>query len=247
VTLLQVVRALGPIDAKSVRRDPLLRWLIAYPLAMALLVRWGVPIVRVHLIARFQFDVQPYYGLLMSFVLLLPPMLAGIVVGFLLLDQRDDQTLTALQVTPLTLSGYLSYRITVPTVVSFVVTLAMPPLAGLLDIGPVATVIAALSSCLLAPIYAVFLGAFASNKVQGFALAKALGVLLIPPLVAYFVNPPWQILFGLDPLYWPVKVFWLVEANAVIAWVYLAVGSVMQLFVLRFLLHRMNRMNHRGT
>jgi fluoroquinolone transport system permease protein len=100
---------------------------------------------------------------------------------------------------------------------------------------------------LLAPIYAVFLGAFASNKVQGFALAKALGVLLIPPLVAYFVNPPWQILFGLDPLYWPVKVFWLVEANAVIAWVYLAVGSVMQLFVLRFLLHRMNRMNHRGT
>jgi fluoroquinolone transport system permease protein len=183
----------------------------------------------------------------MSFVLLLPPMLAGIVVGFLLLDQRDDQTLTALQVTPLTLSGYLSYRITVPTVVSFVVTLAMPPLAGLLDIGPVATVIAALSSCLLAPIYAVFLGAFASNKVQGFALAKALGVLLIPPLVAYFVNPPWQILFGLDPLYWPVKVFWLVEANAVIAWVYLAVGSVMQLFVLRFLLHRMNRMNHRGT
>ena len=244
MTLLEVVRALGPIDGKSVGRDPLLRWLIVYPLAMALLVRWGVPILRTHLIARFQFDLHPYYGLLMSFVPLITPMLAGIVVGFLLLDQRDDQTLTALQVTPLTLSGYFAYRITVPTVVSFVVTLAVLPLAGLLDLGPLASVAAALSSCLLAPIYALFLGAFASNKVQGFALSKALGVLLVPPLVAYFVNPPWQFLFGLDPLYWPVKFFWLVESRAVIAWVYLAIAIIVQIFVLRFLLQRMN---HRVT
>ena len=244
MTIFEVVRALGPIDVKSVRRDPLLRWLIVYPLAMALLIRWGVPILRAHLLTRFQFDLHPYYGLFMSFVLLMTPVLAGIVIGFLLLDQRDDQTLTALQVTPLTLSGYFAYRIAVPTVVSFVVTLAVLPLAGLLDLGPLATVIAALSSCLLAPIYAVFLGAFASNKVQGFALSKALGVLLLPPLVAYFVNPPWQFLFGLDPLYWPVKVFWLVEAKAVIAWVYLAIAIIVQVFVLRLLLQRMN---HRGT
>jgi fluoroquinolone transport system permease protein len=196
------------------------------------------------LIARFRFDLHPYYGLLMSFVLLMPPMLAGIVVGFLLLDQRDDQTLMALQVTPLTLSGYFAYRITVPTALSFVVTLAVLPLAGLSDLGLLATIIAALSCCLLAPIYAVFLGAFASNKVQGFALAKALGVLLVPLLVAYFVNPPLQFLFGLDPLYWPVKVFWLVEANAAIAWEYLIIAIIVQIFVLSLLLQRMNR---RGT
>jgi fluoroquinolone transport system permease protein len=47
----------------------------------------------------------------MSFVLLMTPMLAGIVVGFLLLDQRDDQTLTALQVTPRHTAAVLPRRV----------------------------------------------------------------------------------------------------------------------------------------
>ena len=237
---VDIIRALGPIDTKSVLRDPLLRWLIFYPLLMAGLIRWGVPVLRIHLIARFQFDLFPYYPLLMSFVVLMTPMLAGTVIGFLLLDQRDDQTLTALQVTPLTLSGYFAYRIAVPTVLSFGVTLAVVRFAGLLQVAPFALIGASLGCCLLAPMYALFLGAFASNKVEGFALSKALGVLSVPPLVAYFVEPPWQFLFGLDPLYWPAKVFWVASANSSVAWAYLLIGMLMQLFVLRLLMSRLN-------
>lgn len=240
MTVLEVVRALGPIDAKSIRRDPLLRWLIFYPLVLAVLIRWGVPILRAHLIARFQFDLQPYYPLLMSFVVLMTPMLAGVVVGFLLLDQRDDQTLTALQVTPLTLSGYFAYRIAVPTALSFFITLVVFPITGLVALGPFALVGAGLSSCLLAPLYALFLGTFANNKVQGFALTKALGILLIPPLIAYFVLPPWQVLFGVDPLYWPAKFLWLALSNVNDAWMYLIVGLLLQWILLRFLIRRMN-------
>jgi fluoroquinolone transport system permease protein len=241
MTILGVVRALGPIDARSVRRDPLLRWLIFYPLVMALLIRWGVPILRTYLLARFQFDLNPYYPLLMSSVLLMTPMLAGIVVGFLLLDQRDDQTLIALQVTPLTINGYFAYRITVPTLLSFGVTVAIFPVAGLLQLAPFALIGASFGACLLAPIYALFLGAYASNKVQGFALSKAVGVLLIPPVVAYFIDSPWQILFGLDPLYWPAKVLWLLATNSSAAWRYLLTGMLVQLVVLRLLMSRMNR------
>ena len=172
------------------------------------------------------------------------PMLAGIVVGFLLLDQRDDQTLTALQVTPLTLSGYFAYRIAVPTVVEFFRNAGGVSLTGLVALGPFALVSAGLSSCLLAPLYALFLGTFANEQGPGVCADESLGILLVPPLVAYFVHPPWQVLFGVDPLYWPVKVFWLVEAEAVNAWVYLAIAIIVQIFVLRLLLQRMN---HRVT
>lgn len=41
-------------------------------------------------------------------------MVFGVVTGFLLLDERDDRTLTALQVTPLPLRAYIFYRVTVP-------------------------------------------------------------------------------------------------------------------------------------
>jgi fluoroquinolone transport system permease protein len=241
MTIVDVVKALGPIDAKSVRRDPLLRWLVFYPLLMAAILRWGVPLLRNHLMIRYQFDLEPYYSLLMSVVLLMTPMLAGTVVGFLLLDQRDDQTLIALQVTSLTLGGYFVYRVAVPTLLSFVVTVLVLPVTGLLRLGPFVLMVTALSACLLAPLYALFLGAFAANKVQGFALAKAAGVLFVPLLVAYFVEPPLQLLFGIDPLYWPAKFLWAINSRDGAGWIYLLVGVLFQWTLLRFLMRRLNR------
>lgn len=241
---MQALKALGPIDARNVSRDPLLRWLVFYPLLIGGLIRWGAPLLAARLMAQFHFELIPYYPLLMSFVLLMSPMLTGMVVGFLLLDQRDDQTLTALQVTPLTLNGYLAYRISVPTMLGLVTTLIIFPLAGLVEIefGPL--LLAGLSAAPLAPFYALMLATFAENKVQGFALAKALGVLLVPPVVAYFVSPPWQWIFGLVPLYWPAKSLWLLLAGETGYWFYLLVGLLYQFALLTILLRRFNRAMH---
>lgn len=238
---MQVLRALGPIDAKSISRDPLLRWLVFYPLLLTGLIRWGVPLLAVRLMVQFQFDLVPYYPLLLSFILLITPMLAGMVIGFLLLDQRDDQTLTALQVTPLTLNGYLVYRLSLPTLLSLVITLLILPLTGLVEIRWESLLMAALSAAPLAPFYALVLAAFAANKVQGFALTKALGILLLPPLMAYFVSPPWQWVFGLVPLYWPVKLFWLLHADEPSCLFYLAVGLLYQFLLLIILLRRFTK------
>ncbi len=120
-----VIKALGPIDIRNVLRDPLLRWIVFMPLLIGYLIRWGVPILSTYLATKFQFDLVPYYHLIMSSMLLLMPGFCGMIIGFLLLDQRDDQTLTALQVTPLRLTGYLIYRISLPLVVSIILTLLL--------------------------------------------------------------------------------------------------------------------------
>jgi fluoroquinolone transport system permease protein len=240
VTIVEIARALGPVDAKNIRRDPLLRWLIFYPLLLAVVIRWGMPILEGHLRTRFDFDLQPYHPLLMSFVMLMTPMLAGIVIGFLLLDQRDDQTLTALRVTPLTLSGYFAYRIAVPTALSFAITVVVFPITALVLLSPLALAAASAGASLLAPLYALFLGTVANNKVQGFALTKALGILLVPPLIAYFVRWPWQLLFGLDPLYWPAKFLWSVSVGDP-ALMYLLAGIAFHFVLLRLLMRRMIR------
>jgi fluoroquinolone transport system permease protein len=237
----QIVAALGPIEAKSIRRDPLLRWLLFYPVLIAGLLRWVAPVLREYLLGRFQFDIAPLYPLLLSFVLLMTPMLAGLVVGFLLLDQRDDKTLLALQVSPLGLNGYFVFRITVPAFLSFIVSVIVLPITGLSGFEPFSIVLAALAACLLAPLYALFLGVFAANKVQGFALAKAAGVLLVPPAVAYFVFPPVQWLFGLDPLYWPAKFLWESASNHANAWLYLSVGVLFHWGLLHLLMKRLIR------
>ena len=237
-TALAVVRALGPVDLKSVARDSLLRWLIAVPIVFALLFRWGTPAVSHWLGDRYGFDLTPYYPLLTSFLVLMVPTMLGSVVGFLLLDQRDDRTLTALQVTPLTVEGYLVYRTAIPMAVSVPVMMASIAIADLVTVGVVQALAAAIQAAPVTPLYALFVGAFAANKVQGFALLKGAGVLTWPPIVAWFVSSPWQLAFGIDPLYWPLKVFWMLECGAPSVWPYFLGGLAYQSFLVAVLLSR---------
>lgn len=240
MTPWKAVRVLVGIDARSIARDSLLRWMVLFPLLLAVLVRWGAPLLAQVLRERFAFALEPYYPLLMSFVLSAMPMLSGMIIGFLLLDQRDDRTLSALQVTPLTLGGYLAYRLGLPMAMSLASTLAFLPLTGLMVMSFPFLILAALAAAPLAPFYALTLGAFAQNKVQGFALTKATGVLLVAPAAAWFVHEPWQWAFGLVPLYWPSKVYWLLEAGAGggRTALVLAAGLVYQACVVAWLLRR---------
>jgi fluoroquinolone transport system permease protein len=246
MNILRAYQALGPVDVHSVRRDSLLRWFIFLPLLLVIVLRIAVPIATQLVWERLRFDLRPYYHLINSFLYLIMPMLVGMVLGFLLLDQRDDQTLTALQVTPLSLNGYLAYRISLPLLIALVTTLLMVPLAGLGEVKIWAHLAAALCAAPLAPMYALFNAALAQNKVQGFAVMKASSVISIPPLVAYFVTSGWQWLFGLVPTYWPVKVYWLLQAGNAQGWLVLAIGLAYQSLLIALLLRWFNAVMHAG-
>ncbi len=206
--LAVAIRALGPVDLRSVWRDPMLRWFMFLPPALAVVLRLLAEPLLGRLSTWIDVDLtwatEPIVGYLL---LMIAPALTGIVIGFLLLDHRDEGTLAALGVTPLTFGGYLAYRLTVPMLLAFIATLVMFPLAGVAA-SPGVVVLAALAAAPAAPLLALFLAAFARNKVQGFALMKAAGVVTWPPLAAIFVPMPWQLLFGVSPVYWPARVYW---------------------------------------
>jgi fluoroquinolone transport system permease protein len=237
----RIICSLGPIDIKSIRRDSMMRWMIFIPVVAAIALRLGAPVLAAFVLDRFAFDVTPFYPLLMSFIAVAMPMMYGAIIGFLVLDQRDDNTITALQVTPLTLSGYLSYRVAMPTVLGVLVTMFVVPVSGLVQINAFSLLFAALAGALFAPLSALFLAAFAENKVQGFALMKGGGVIFMPVILAYFVAEPWQMVFGLIPVYWPVKLFWVLEAGQPFAWFYLLAAIVYQGGLIWLLLKRFNR------
>ncbi len=242
---LKVVKGLGPIDARSIGRDALLRWLIALPVFVAVAVRWGLPLVVARMGELIEQDLAAFYPAIAGCALLLiSPALCGMVIGFLLLDQRDDRTLIALQVTPMPLHSYLLYRLAAPMLISLAMTLVAFAVAGLLQIGVLPLLLAALSAAPLAPLVALALASFAENKVQGFALTKASGLLLIAPLIAYFVRSNWQFAFGIVPTYWPALLYWTMQAGERYALFYLLAGLVYHALLLAALLRRFNRVMH---
>jgi fluoroquinolone transport system permease protein len=100
--------------------------------------------------------------------LLITPLLTGMVIGFQLLDQRDDGVLDALRGTSPRLRGYLAHKLTLPVLVGIGLTMITFPLAGLNAGGLGALLLAALAIAPHGPLFALFLAGFAANKVQGF-------------------------------------------------------------------------------
>ena len=241
---LSVLLKLGPVDLKNVRRDSLLVFLPLYAVLLALLVRWGVPPLTIFLRQQVAFDLEPFYPLLMGSFAILMPGMAGTVIGFLLLDERDDGIMSALLVTPLPPNAYLAYRFALPLALGFVMTLVTYPMAGLLPLAMADLALAALLGSFGAPFMALFLASFADNKVTGFAIMKLVNAVQVIPLLAYFVPMPWQLLVGINPSYWPMKVVWLAADGRAYA-AYLVVGLAVNAVVVWLLARHFSRVLHR--
>ncbi|MFZ6029240.1 MAG: hypothetical protein ACOYYS_16125 [Chloroflexota bacterium] len=243
MNMLQTLRALGPIDVRSIRRDSMLSWMVFVPILSALILRFALPPLSERLLERYDFDLVPFYpALLAYFFVVMSPVIFSVVIGFLLLDEKDDRTLTALQVTPLSLNRYLAYRIAIPVVLTFVMMFIIFPLSGLDDLPPLYILLTATAAAPLAPMFALYLASIAQNKVQGFALMKLSGAILFVPIFAFFGDYTWELLFGLIPTYWPMKTYVLLTSGrAEHAWIYLLVAVVYQSAVTWLFARRFNR------
>ncbi len=208
LSTLRALLTLAPADARGVWRDPLLRWIMILPLGLALVARDLIPSLLAQSQAGLPFEIGPHYAPLMGVsILLIGPLMAGMVVGFLLLDQRDEGTLLAMRVTPLPGWAYLAYRLGLPLLAGLPLTLLAFAVAG----QPVAwdrLLGALLLAAPLGPIYALALTALARNKVQGFAISKAAGIFIAAPLAVYFLPPPWPTLLLITPTSWAARFFW---------------------------------------
>ncbi len=245
MNLTTIFRSLGPIDFRSIRRDSLTSWMIFLPVLLALVLRWGVPPITARLMEQYNFDLVQYYPVLLAYFFVgMCPMVFGAVIGFLLLDEKDDRTLTALQVTPLPLNSYILYRVAVPILLTFGLMFVLFPLANLTPFDLRTVLLTALAAAPMAPMLALMFGSLAQNKVQGFALMKLTGFIFIAPVVAYFAPAGWELAFGIVPTYWPMKVYWLLYEGATVVWPYVVVAVVYQLLVTVYFARRFYKVLH---
>jgi fluoroquinolone transport system permease protein len=232
-----LLRALGPVDLKSVVRDSLLIVVLVGSLLLALLIRYATPFMTLWLMDEFGIDLLPYYPLLMSLVLLMASAMAGTVVGFLLLDERDDRTLTALLTSPIPLSSYVAYRLGLPIVLALIITPFAVSIAGLITIPWWMLLLVALLASLSGAGTALVLASFADNKVTGLAVMKIFQGIQVLPMASFFLVPPWQWVAGIVPTYWPLAVYWRMIAGEPF-WIYWLIGVAFNVVVILLLLRR---------
>ena len=225
--------AFGRNDVRGTYREPLLVMIVLAPVMWTGGVALLTPMFTEMLSQRYGFDLVPYYPLVLTaFLLLTSIIIVGGLAAMLVLDELDAGTMAALRVTPVPLSTFFAYRAGTVMVVTTVYVVATMSFSGILEPGLTpALVPIGLLAGLSAVVTLLLIVVVASNKIQGIAMIRALGMLMAGlPALPWFIDSAWNLAFGVLPPYWAAKAFWVASEHGT-WWPYLLVGVVYNLAV----------------
>jgi len=185
-------------DLRNVARDPTLAVAVVMSMIPGMaFILWQD---QLETFGRESFGLDDLARHALPIVLCIPALLIGWVAGFLLLEERDDGPLLAIDVTPLGKSGLMTYRLfaamAATACITLSVTLLALPEAGWILAGLITLLIALETAAV-----ALILPALARNKVEGLALTKVINIAALVPYAAIFASPL-RYIAGLVPTYW---------------------------------------------
>jgi fluoroquinolone transport system permease protein len=182
-------------------RDPLMKFMIFYPILFGVIGRYVLPLIA----ENTGFSIDHFADLIVVILVLLVPHVYGALVGFSILDDRDDHILTSIHVTPLGIHQFLSFRMVVVLILSFVATTYVMWFSNIGDFTISSILAIALLVSLAAPMTGLFINALANNKIEGFAVMKGAGMIIIFPIVSLFFLDKKELFFSFAPGFWPAK------------------------------------------
>lgn len=141
------------------------------------------------------------------FILLFSMVAPGLVVGINLVEEKESNTLSALNVTPLTRWELYSGKIAFGLVLSMFHVFAVAFIMGYGDVNLIMLFVAFLSSAFIASVLGFLTGATAENQVAAIALVKLSFMPVMLSFAGSIIIPErWQIFLYWSPFYWDFKV-----------------------------------------
>lgn len=188
-------------ELKKWLRDPMMIFLIAYPIILALIVRLGVPFTE----DKFHFSLAPYYHIIIAAVMLLTAAVTGGVIGFSILDDRDDKVLYAIDVSPVSFNTFMGIKFFMSFILTYISCIVAILIIDIGEIPLYALLLVTATISLFSSVSAMFVNFFATNKVEGFAMMKAGAMIIIFTIVSMFFTDYKEFFFGFEPNFWSVK------------------------------------------
>jgi fluoroquinolone transport system permease protein len=220
-------------DWKIIGRDPMLFLCMVAPLILLFFALVLFPILSGVTLKYFNFPLEVYFPIGRLFVFPLGSMLFGMAYGFILLDERDGGLISYLAITPVGKSGYLQIRMLMPVLLSVILNVLYLTVTGFTHfLNPAEIIAISVITSMEAPLVLLLLGAYASNKVEGMALSKGIGLILLPMLVDYLLTGSWRWFMAVSPLWWIERAVFSTSPER---WLYIAGSAVVHtLFILLF-------------
>ncbi|MBS4031572.1 MAG: hypothetical protein KGZ63_09150 [Clostridiales bacterium] len=191
-----MLSAMAKFEIKNLIREKMTMVMLVYPLVLG-----GI--------GKYAIDTGVVEGQALGVIAMMLALIAGFsygaMAGFSLLDDRDDQVFASIQISPISLSLYIWFKILFVYVLSVLASFFIIWYTGAINMSSGEILMVSILSSLQVPIVALLINAFANNKVEGFVTMKATGFLLLFPVGGFFFLDAREWLFSMAPAYWAAK------------------------------------------
>jgi len=229
-------------DFLSISREGTLLIISLAPLLVIMLLRMFLPMIENLLMNEKEFDLSEWYPVIFSFFIQFPPMLLGMAMGYVLLDERDENILEFVSVTPAGKLNFLLSKMMLPLIMSVIYVCVLIHGTALISFPVVPSLLVAILSALQGPMLMLALASMASNKIEGLAVGKMLSIIFILPVVSLFLPGYWGLAFVVLPGWWVMKEFLtFYDGSFAIGLTYFIVGLFVTAIYNVILFHFYNR------
>lgn len=196
-------------------KDSMLAAVCIAPVLTALFFRFGIPVIERILCGYFYKTsiLSDYYLLFDLFLSLVTPYMFCFASAMVMLTEYDENMVGYMAVTPVGKKGYALSRLFFPAITSFLSSVLLIQSFSLTVWSFGMIFIICLLTGFLSISISLLLVSFSHNRVEGMALAKLSGLLILGLPVPFFLSSNVQYLFFLLPSFWIAK---LVLENTVL-------------------------------
>ncbi len=184
-------------DFKLIFRDASLRFFLALPLLIFLVINYFVP----YLITEFPVvkDYLPYIFIAATIQIV---QMFGFIYAMVFIDEKDTQVAKVYGILPVNKSGFTFGRLAIPIAISILVTYLLLVLQPFYSFSFEQKLGATFLIAILSVAYPLMIAILSTNKMEGMTWVKGLNIIVILPLATYFVPTTYSYFFAIFPTYW---------------------------------------------
>ena len=166
-------------DAKQIMRDTIMTLMMFAPLLLTVVVKLMVIYLVPFIASKTGIDASQYYQYVLASTMIINASMMGIVIGFMMIDERDSSITQLMAVTPLGRSGYLINRLSLIVITTLFYNIFAHIILGIVQIPMLSVLHLVVLSAIYSAIVGLLLYLGAEDKVKGLTFAKGLNVMIL--------------------------------------------------------------------
>jgi len=179
----------------------MMRFMLVYPILFGLIGRYALPAIA----ETSDFAIEPYADFILAALTMITPIAFGALIGFAILEDRDDNIIDSINVTPLSFNQFMSFRLIMVIIFSFAACIFVIWFSDIFALSWGEIIVIAGLTSLSAPVTGLIINIFSRNKIEGFAIMKLMGMIIIIPVISLAFSDAKELFFGIVPAFWPAK------------------------------------------